>query len=74
MYCSPPLSARLLTFSLGWYSTVPTKDQVLVPETLLKKRKTQQKDNESRAAELQKKRDVSLDFPRYSSVPEKQAG
>lgn len=59
MYCSPPLSARLLTFSLGWYSTVPTKDQVLVPETLLKKRKTQQKDNESRAAELQKKRDAN---------------
>ncbi|KAF4306534.1 60S ribosomal protein L7 [Botryosphaeria dothidea] len=40
-------------------TTVPTKDQVLVPETLLKKRKTQQKDNESRAAELQKKRDAN---------------
>ncbi|EOD48936.1 60s ribosomal protein l7 [Neofusicoccum parvum] len=40
-------------------STVPTKDQVLVPETLLKKRKTQQKDHESRAADLQKKRDAN---------------
>ncbi|EKG20267.1 Ribosomal protein L7 eukaryotic [Macrophomina phaseolina MS6] len=40
-------------------TTVPTKDQVLVPETLLKKRKTQQKDQESRAAELQKKRDAN---------------
>lgn len=49
----------LLTFSLGRCSTVPTKDQVLVPETLLKKRKTQQKDQESRAAELQKKRDAN---------------
>ncbi|KAF2145010.1 uncharacterized protein K452DRAFT_295568 [Aplosporella prunicola CBS 121167] len=40
-------------------STVPTVDQVMVPETLLKKRKTQQKDQEARAAELQKKRDAN---------------
>ncbi|KAK7512524.1 60S ribosomal protein uL30 [Phyllosticta citriasiana] len=40
-------------------STIPTKDQVLVPETLLKKRKTQQKDQEARAADLQKKREAN---------------
>jgi len=37
-------------------STAPTKDDILVPETLLKKRKSQEKEREARAAELQKKR------------------
>jgi large subunit ribosomal protein L7e len=37
-------------------STAPTKDAILVPETLLKKRKSQEKEREARAAELQKKR------------------
>jgi large subunit ribosomal protein L7e len=37
---------------------VPTHDQILVPETLLKKRKSQEKAREERAAELQKKRKV----------------
>lgn len=40
--------------------TVPTKDQILVPETLLKKRKSQEKARQERAAELEKKRKVSL--------------
>lgn len=61
----------LLTFSLGRCSTVPTKDQVLVPETLLKKRKTQQKDQETRAADLQKKRDVRIDLPQLLEYFEK---
>ncbi|KAF2086686.1 60S ribosomal protein L7 [Saccharata proteae CBS 121410] len=38
------------------FLSVPTQDHILVPETLLKKRKQTQKDQESRAAELQKKR------------------
>ncbi|KAI9850805.1 MAG: 60S ribosomal protein L7 [Thelocarpon superellum] len=37
-------------------TSVPTQDQILVPETLLKKRKSQEKAREDRAAELDKKR------------------
>jgi large subunit ribosomal protein L7e len=33
-------------------------DQILVPETLLKKRKSQEKAREEKAAELEKKRKV----------------
>ncbi|KAL9129194.1 MAG: hypothetical protein Q9217_002298 [Psora testacea] len=36
--------------------TVPTEDQILVPETLLKKRKSQEKAREERSAELEKKK------------------
>ncbi|EEQ31976.1 60S ribosomal protein L7 [Microsporum canis CBS 113480] len=36
--------------------TVPTQDQVLVPETLLKKRKSQEKARANRTAELEKRR------------------
>ena len=39
--------------------SVPTKDEILVPETVLKKRKSQEKEREQRAAELEKKRKVS---------------
>ncbi|EON67809.1 60S ribosomal protein L7 [Coniosporium apollinis CBS 100218] len=39
--------------------SVPTQDQILVPETLLKKRKSQEKERESRAADLQKRREAS---------------
>merc|ERR1711977_434569 len=37
-------------------SSVPTNDQILVPETLLKKRKSQEKAREERSAELEKKK------------------
>ncbi|KAK5089358.1 60S ribosomal protein L7 [Exophiala xenobiotica] len=37
-------------------STVPTKDQVLVPETLLKKRKSQEKAREQRNADIEKRK------------------
>ncbi|EKD14831.1 60S ribosomal protein uL30 [Drepanopeziza brunnea f. sp. 'multigermtubi'] len=37
-------------------STAPTLDQILVPETLLKKRKSQEKAREERTAELEKKK------------------
>ncbi|KAI9661103.1 MAG: 60S ribosomal protein L7 [Bathelium mastoideum] len=37
-------------------TSVPTKDDILVPETLLKKRKSQEKERAQRAAELDKKR------------------
>ena len=42
-------------------SSVPVASQV-VPESLLKKRKSQEKAREARAADLQKKRTVSLPF------------
>lgn len=40
-------------------STVPTEDQILVPETLLKKCKSQEKAREEKSAEQQKKKKVS---------------
>jgi hypothetical protein len=40
-------------------STVPTKDQVLVPETLLKKRKSQEKARAEKQAEIENKKKVS---------------
>lgn len=39
--------------------SVPTEDQILVPETLLKKRKSQEKEREERAAETEKRKKVS---------------
>lgn len=37
-------------------TTVPTQDQILVPETLLKKRKSQEKAREARTAEIEKRK------------------
>ena len=45
--------------SLAIYRSVPTEDEILVPETLLKKRKSQEKAREERSAELEKKKKVS---------------
>jgi large subunit ribosomal protein L7e len=42
------------------YRTVPTKEDILVPETLLKKRKSQEKERAAKAEELSKKRKVSF--------------
>jgi hypothetical protein len=42
--------------------SVATVDQILVPETLLKKRKSQEKAREERSAELEKKKKVCLNF------------
>jgi len=39
-------------------TTVPTRAEILVPETLLKKRKSQEKAREQRASELSKRREV----------------
>jgi hypothetical protein len=39
---------------------VATKDQVLIPETLLKKRKAQEKSRERNIAELEKRKKVSF--------------
>jgi len=49
---------------------VPTEDQILVPETLLKKRKSQEKQREERAAEVEKKKKVSI--PKACTVVIKQ--
>jgi hypothetical protein len=43
-------------------------DQILVPETLLKKRKSQEKAREEKAAELEKKRKVRHNFPSHRVV------
>jgi hypothetical protein len=42
------------------YSTQPTKEQVLAPETLLKKRKTSEKTIEERKAAAVERKKVSL--------------
>ena len=47
---------------LGGFRSVPTDDQILVPETLLKKRKSQEKAREERTAELEKRKKVCLPF------------
>lgn len=45
-----------------WYRrSVPTENQILVPETLLKKRKSQEKQREERSAELEKKKKVCIE-------------
>ena len=41
------------------YSSIPTKDQILVPETLLKKRKSAEKEASDRAAQRETKKKVS---------------
>ena len=41
---------------------MPTEDEILVPETLLKKRKSQEKAREERSAELQKRKKVGHNF------------
>ena len=40
------------------YRSVPTHDDIMVPETLLKKRKSQEKAREEKSAELQKRKKV----------------
>ncbi len=47
---------------MGEYRSVPTEDEILVPETLLKKRKSQEKAREERQAEFDKKKKVSSKF------------
>lgn len=44
------------------YRSVPTEDEILVPETLLKKRKSQEKAREERSTELEKKKKVGHYF------------
>lgn len=51
---------------IGTRRTVPTQNDVLVPETLLKKRKSQEKARAERAAEQEKKKVVGCPFPQSS--------
>lgn len=55
----------MLTLCFFWavYRSVPTEDEILVPETLLKKRKSQEKAREERSAELEKKKKVGHSLP-----------
>ena len=48
------------------YRTVPTQDEILVPETLLKKRKGQEAKSQEEAAKREEKREVCLQFTSYS--------
>ncbi len=54
---------KVLTLSSWIHRSVPTKDDILVPETLLKKRKSQEKQREENAAERDKKRKVGAEQP-----------
>ena len=51
-----------------FHRTAPTKDQVLVPETLLKKRKSQEKAREQRSAEIEKRKKVCHIHNQYDSM------
>lgn len=51
-----PLGQTILTLHLN---SVPTQDQVLVPETLLKKRKSQEAARAARREEAEKRKQVS---------------
>lgn len=59
------LSTRRFGFSVGQtiltlhVNSVPTQDQVLVPETLLKKRKSQEAARAARREEAEKRKQVS---------------
>ena len=58
------------------HRTVPTKDQIMVPETLLKKRKSQEKAREARSADIEKRKKVSrnlLPVPDSVMIPTKHA-
>lgn len=46
----------------SYYRSVPTQDQVLVPETLLKKRKSQEKARAERNSAIEKRKAVSQAF------------
>jgi len=47
-----------LAFCFPVYRTVPTRDDILVPETLLKKRKSQEKARAERAADIEQQKKV----------------
>jgi hypothetical protein len=53
MYIHAKLPQHVLTVC-----SVPTQNDIAVPETILKKQKASQKANDSKAADLQKKREV----------------
>jgi len=48
--------------------TVPTQNDILVPETLLKKRKSQEKARAERAAALEKRKQVGRSLFFYSPL------
>lgn len=58
--CSYLEYAGLRTNLISLCSTVPTNDQILVPETLLKKRKSQEKARAERTALINKKKAVRI--------------
>ena len=65
----------LTSYFFRFYRSVPTEDQILVPETLLKKRKSQEKQREERSAELAKKKKVGYTLPfLYPSIFKRNTG
>jgi hypothetical protein len=60
-------SQTILTFAWD-YRSVPTKNDILAPETVLKKRKSQEKERELRAVETKKKKDVSKAYNFFNNL------
>ena len=56
-------TASHTSLTIGRRRSVPTHDDIAVPETLLKKQKQQAKVTETRAADLKKKREVRYRSP-----------
>jgi len=50
-------------FSVSLYSTVPTQEQILVPETLLKKRKSAEKAAADNLVAAKDRKDVRIPLP-----------
>ena len=47
--------------------SVPTQDQILVPETLLKKRKSQEKERAEKSEQREQKKKVRLHLPVFNA-------
>jgi hypothetical protein len=58
-------TSRTILTNVFLRRTVPTKDQILVPETLLKKRKSQEKAREQRLSAIEKRKKVSHTYSPY---------
>ena len=64
----PYLQITLTCTFIAISRSVATKDQILVPETLLKKRKAQDKSREKNIADLEKRKKVGLLQMSFSAV------
>lgn len=65
VHTNPGMLDYVLTHA---HSSVPTNDHVMVPETLLKKRKSQEKARAERTAAAEKKKAVSISHSNFPSI------